>query len=773
MSLDFYRKLNYVFGLIALGVLFGLVIFAANLEIKDLDLWLHIKVGQVIAETGTVPSQDILSCTIAGRPWVNHEWLFQLLVYSIYSLWGPNGLITMQVAVVALTFSLLLFLGYNKDRQLLITFLLLLVMMVYRMRFTIRPDLFSLLFFSLYIYILAFFLDRRWSGLAVFIVQALWVNMHGFSFIGPFLVLVAIVSEYLKRRLRLPWQWNESGRLDDEEYRRLHFIFVISILASLFNPLFLKGAWYPIGVLLQLAGESKIFFKHIVELQPPVEWSTMLSASRYPFYKLLIVLSGVSFIFNRRRIDIGDLVVWGMFLYASLAAVRNISFFAFAAYLVCLTNMSNVRLEDVLPFQISDKKFLYLLGIGLKIFLIFWMINSGLALSQRGYYDFDKHEFKSEYGGVAQRNFPDKAADFLVENKVRGNFFNDFNSGAYLVGRCFPDIKVFIDGRTEVYGPEFFNYYQKIWAEADPDVLAEAVETYGLTGIFLNSVNKEIPDKLLQYLRDRDEWVLVYLNYDGVIYLKDVPINKEVIRAHRVDVGGWEVRDFDLMKLGTKTVTPYRHINRAYTLGALGNEDAARREVEEALKVAPCYAEPYKILGKIHGSQNDHRKAFEYYRIASSLSQHDTETRANLGLAYEHLGDVDGAIRQFKIMIRQSPQNARGYFLMAKAHAKKRQYEVAMQFLETALEKDPKAVKDILKVGDIVFDDKEYEKARDIYTLASKRGKHEAMVHLKLAETFEALGEREQAVQHYKKVLEEDPENEVAEAKLETLPSGP
>ena len=26
-----------------------------------------------------------------------------------------------------------------------------------------------------------------------------------------------------------------------------------------------------------------------------------------------------------------------------------------------------------------------------------------------------------------------------------GNFFNDFNSGAYLVGRAFPKIKVFID----------------------------------------------------------------------------------------------------------------------------------------------------------------------------------------------------------------------------------------------------------------------------------------------------------------------------------------
>jgi hypothetical protein len=69
-----------------------------------------------------------------------------------------------------------------------------------------------------------------------------------------------------------------------------------------------------------------------------------------------------------------------------------------------------------------------------------------------GYYDFDKFERKMEYGGVSLRNYPYKAADFLVANKIKGNFFNDFNSGAYLLGRASPDIKVFIDGRTEVYG---------------------------------------------------------------------------------------------------------------------------------------------------------------------------------------------------------------------------------------------------------------------------------------------------------------------------------
>ena len=176
MSTTFWKKASYIFGLMAIGILFGLVVFSANIEIKDLDLWLHIKTGQFIVEHKYVPDADVLSCTIAGKPWVNHEWLFQVIVYLIFNSQGPDGLIAMQAMVVAATFFILLFLGYNREKQFGVIFILLLVMLVYRMRFTIRPDIFSLLFFACYIYILALHMEKKWSVIALFIVQALWTN---------------------------------------------------------------------------------------------------------------------------------------------------------------------------------------------------------------------------------------------------------------------------------------------------------------------------------------------------------------------------------------------------------------------------------------------------------------------------------------------------------------------------------------------------------------------------------------------------------------------
>ena len=163
MSEKFWQRLSYIFGILAIGVVFGMTAFMASLEIKDLDLWLHLKMGKVISEHQTVPTSDMLSCTIAGKPWVNHEWLFQVVIYKIWHAWGFDGLINMQIWVVLLTFLILMFVAYSKDRQLLAAFFLLLVLLVYQTRFTIRPDIFSLLFFVSYVWILSWFIDRRWS----------------------------------------------------------------------------------------------------------------------------------------------------------------------------------------------------------------------------------------------------------------------------------------------------------------------------------------------------------------------------------------------------------------------------------------------------------------------------------------------------------------------------------------------------------------------------------------------------------------------------------
>ncbi|NTV28922.1 MAG: hypothetical protein HGA80_02455, partial [Candidatus Omnitrophica bacterium] len=478
MSLAFFSKLNQAFGVLALGVLFGVMGFSATMEIKDLDLWLHMQMGHYILSHGVVPGVDVLSASAQGLPWINHEWLFQVVVSIVRDSWGTDGLLYMQAAVVIITCLVLLLLTYHRDRQLLAAVLMILVMFVYQTRFTVRPDLFSFLFFALFIYILSARLDAGWALPVLIVLQIIWTNMHGYFLLGIVFVFIGIVAEAIKRHVPLPWEWNSEGRLTDEEYRRLGWALVLLLLATCINPQGIQGALYPFHILKSMSGESKIFFENITELQRPFSLANWADYTDYWQLRLLILISFLSFFFNRRKLDISALFLWIVMLVIGLSALRNIIYFAITAYLVTMVNAANLKITDMIPFKAEDDRFVQLTGLMVKICLIAYLMNVGNSLAIQGYYDFDKYERKSGFFGVDLRMYSDKAADFIKKNGIKGRFFNDFNSGAYLIGRLYPDVMVYIDGRTELRGSAFFEKYRKIWDEGDPKMFEQEVQRF-------------------------------------------------------------------------------------------------------------------------------------------------------------------------------------------------------------------------------------------------------------------------------------------------------
>jgi len=701
LSEGFWQKLSTMLGWLAIGMLFGLITFTSSIEIKDLDLWLHLRMGWWICHHGFVPDYDVLSAAIAGKPWINHEWLFQVLVYQIQDHFGFNGLINMQSVVVSVTFIALLFLGYSRERQGLTLSMLLMVLLVYESRFTIRPDQFSLLFFVLEIYILSLHLNKRWAMYALVIIQVLWSNTHGFFFFGPLLVGIGIFSEFIKRRLPLPWEWNTVGRLTDEEYTFLKKIFLLFLLCCCVNPSTISGALYPLRVFFSLAGDNKIFFEHIVELQRPITAQNIFTDA-YCWYKVLILISALSFIYNRRRLDISSFFMWLVFLFFSLAAIRNIVFFAVAAYMVSMLNAISLTWENIVPLRFSSAKFRYLTMIVFKGGLIFWMMNYALGMTTNGYFDYDTYTRKSEFLGVSKRVYPYKAVDFLIQQKIRGNFFNDFNSGAYLIGRVYPNIKVFIDGRTEVYGADFFQNYQKIWPDGDAHAFKYFENKYDLTGALLNNAHQQIPVNTLKMFHAFKNWSIVYLDYDGVIFLKQTPYNQPFIDHFGIDLNQWKPKSMDLIRIGTKRIDPFPFTNRAFILENLGADEAALNESKEALKVSPDDGAAYGMIGKIYAKRHDNKKAMENYRLAVLFGNNDMWARLGLAQSYEHLKYYNAAIEQYQRVRDSFPKSAQAYFGLARTYALSSQFPQALGMLNNAAKfgfQDRVAVK---KIHDII-----------------------------------------------------------------------
>src|SRR5512138_3557581 len=89
--------------------IFLIALFVMSMrEVSDPDFWWHLRTGQFILETGSIPHVDVFSYTKAGQPWVTHEWLSEVFIYSLYRLGSFPALILTFAGITALSFGLVL-----------------------------------------------------------------------------------------------------------------------------------------------------------------------------------------------------------------------------------------------------------------------------------------------------------------------------------------------------------------------------------------------------------------------------------------------------------------------------------------------------------------------------------------------------------------------------------------------------------------------------------------------------------------------------------------
>lgn len=683
--------LDKTLGYAVLIAVFILIFITAHKAIFDLDIWLHLKTGEIIFKEGSVPSKDIFSFTIQGKPWVNHEWLFQLFSYLIYAKWQADGLILLQSIIIVLCFLVLFFIGIRQVKSYtLVAMLILLTAFASSTRFNIRPDMLSLFFFSLYLYYLNFHIHKK---VIYFLLplQVLWVNIHGYFFLGPLLILLFILSEYLRRNLKtLPWQWREQFALSDIAYRRLKYIFFLSLLVCLINPNFIKGALYPLAVSKDiLLGHSKVFFENIQELKFTFTASKYMTYS--VFYYAVLAFCFLSMLLNFKILRLIDLFLFTLFFLFSFR-IRNIAFSSFINYtiiiyyagglLLKITNLVNVEVPKkklVLPILRYGANILFLIYIAAKI-------NNTLYSN---YYDFSGHQFKSRLLGIIEQdNYPKKAADFLLENGISGNILNEFNSGAYLIGRAYPKIRVFIDGRTELYGQGPFRQYQQAY-EGKIDVFERLIKKYNIGVFFVNLTRKAKPE-IIKYVYKNNQWKLVFFDEDGMVFLKDIPSNQALIERYKIDFNKYAAPRMDFNILGLKRIYPLPYIKRARIFDFLGEEDLVIQESQEALRIKPDCGEAYNLLGKVYLRKNLYPQALENLRAALLFLPNDTEMLTDLGVCLKELKEAKRAQEIFEKAIALDRHYAPAHYHLGALYLNNNNEGKAVYFLRQAVRYSPK-----------------------------------------------------------------------------------
>ena len=84
---------------------FGLFAMAAR-GMLDPDIWWHLRTGQLIVHSHHLFHADPYSFTRSGQPWVNHEWLFDVLAFALFRVAGAGALIFAFALITSSTFLL-------------------------------------------------------------------------------------------------------------------------------------------------------------------------------------------------------------------------------------------------------------------------------------------------------------------------------------------------------------------------------------------------------------------------------------------------------------------------------------------------------------------------------------------------------------------------------------------------------------------------------------------------------------------------------------------
>lgn len=470
------------------------------------DLGRHILLGQIIWQINTVPKINLLSYTYPNFPFINNDWLSEVVFYLLYHIGGINALFYPLAILVAAAFALF-FLFLAKRTSFFAAFVGVIVMLtVFAFRALLRPEIFSYLFTMLFLVILYTNKKKPTKWLFVLpLIELFWVNMHitfpvGYGLVGIFLTDNLFTANRKHKKFSLTLCKTKSFFL-------LCAIFIACLLVTLANPHGLSGALYPFTV----------FSNYGYPIAENASLSYLLQTGYYfpaftPFFIFLAVILVLLLLFWRKIASV-DVLLFGIFTFGALSANRNLALFAIGA-LPIVTQLFQYPTVMCAAFlqkrQWSPKPIAWLLGtVGTIIFLVYIGTTYGFGLRIGQSYQ--------------------AAGDFFLQNISKGPIFNNFDIGSYLDYRLYPQ-KVFVDGRPEAYPASFFqNVY--IPMQENPKVFAKEDNIYHFNSIIFSYLDQTPWAKT--FLRDivrNKNWSIVYLDYKTVILVKNTAQNQQLIK---------------------------------------------------------------------------------------------------------------------------------------------------------------------------------------------------------------------------------------------------
>ncbi len=438
-------------------LLVGILIRLVSDTMADPDLWGHIRFGELTRRLGGVTLADPYSYLTLGHPWINHEWLSEVIFSKVWDSLHTPGLVALKTAFVVVILLLVYRRLWRSGLGPLRAGLVLVALAIPALLGlgTVRPQLFTYLAFVLTLLILE---RAERGGAAGWLwllppLFAVWVNLHGGVLAGLGVLVVWAASRVV---LALQGSWRRrraadggaaaadggaaaadgGGRGPRREAPRPGALVAIAVALAAAGALLLN----PYGVRLPL-----FLLRTATVPRPDIsEWKALPIRSSLGLVYLAYVVGGAWILRSSpRRPRPALLAVLGVVAILPLTAVRHLPLFGLALGVLLAPDLGAVlgpKRRHPTPGGRAAPWLAALAGL------------VGVLTAARSIPSFRCIEMGPQSGGL---DYPARAVGLLQRSGARGNLAVFFNWGEYAIWKLEPAMKVGMDGRRETVYPDF------------------------------------------------------------------------------------------------------------------------------------------------------------------------------------------------------------------------------------------------------------------------------------------------------------------------------
>lgn len=475
-------------------VIFLLTFFAfVYTPISDSDFWWHIASGQWIVAHRALPVTDPFNMysaadTVRNDTVLRGQWLGQVLLYKLFELGGSAGVITLRALLLISCLGLIFWRGHRLGAAAWANWAVLVPSGLLALGFgNDRPQLFSYLLAALLFLAIENYERSRTRGWlwALPPLGIIWANTH-----GAFLLAVALLPLYVA----ILWI---QARLKHQNFREQHGALALATLAFLAATLFNPNGLTTYAYLFSLEGSA--LQNATSEYISPFLLYQLGNFFPQLWVALLYILSVIACV-GLWRCDRPRLALLIFLGVIGAWSYRYLAFMVFISgpYLAAgLTHALKVKFSFVMPRYGAAVFFLIALAT------ITYGVKSSTALRS----------------GVDRRMFPVAALDALGDQNFSGKIFNHMQWGGYLEWRLGSRAHLYVDGRM-LDSSRLEPYRHILWATPGGVELLRR-EQFDIA--MLPPGNRFTGERyaLVDYLRMRPEWRMVYQDHDAVVFVRN------------------------------------------------------------------------------------------------------------------------------------------------------------------------------------------------------------------------------------------------------------